>query len=67
MESKTRLVILQHWRLNNFQLQMTASEAGYAVLKTAFLRDRSWLPSYLTSIRTIFHPRFPESLFMLII
>ena len=33
---------------------MTASKAGYAVLKTAFLRDRSWLPSYLTSIRTIF-------------
>ena len=34
---------------------MTASKAGYAVLKTAFLRDRSWLPCYLTSIRTIFH------------
>ena len=26
------------------------------VLKTAFLRDRSWLPSYLTFIRTIFLP-----------
>ena len=26
------------------------------VLKTAFFRDRSWLPSYLTSIRTIFLP-----------
>ena len=35
---------------------VTASKAGYAVLKTAFLRDRSWLPSYLTSIRTIFLP-----------
>ena len=35
---------------------VTASKAGYAVLNTAFLRDRSWLPSYLTSIRTIFLP-----------
>ena len=35
---------------------VTASKAGYAVLKTAFLRDRSWLPSYLTSIRTILLP-----------
>ena len=35
---------------------VTASKAGYAVLKTAFLRDRSWLPFYLTSIRTIFLP-----------
>ena len=25
-------------------------------LKTAFLKDRSWLPSYLTSMRTIFLP-----------
>ena len=33
-----------------------SNKAGYAVLKTAFLRDRSWLPSYLTSIRTIFLP-----------
>ena len=31
-------------------------QSSYAVLKTAFLRDRSWLPSYLTSIRTIFLP-----------
>ena len=36
-------------------------------LKTAFLRDRSWLPSYLTSIRTIFLPRLPKSLLMLMI
>ena len=35
---------------------VTASKAGYALLKTAFFRDRSWLPSYLTSIRTIFFP-----------
>ena len=35
---------------------VTASKAGYAVLKTAFLRDRFWLPSYLTSIRMIFLP-----------
>ena len=35
---------------------VTASKAGYAVLKTAFLRDRSWLPSYLTSISTICLP-----------
>ena len=35
---------------------VTTSKAGYAVLKTAFLRNRSWLPSYLTSIRTIFLP-----------
>ena len=34
---------------------MIASKAGYAILKTAFLSNRSWLPSYLTSIRTIFH------------
>ena len=32
----------------------TEGKVGYAVLKTAFLRDQSWLPSYLTSIRTIF-------------
>ena len=37
-------------------LLVTASKTGYAVLKTAFLRDRSWLPSYLTSIRIIFLP-----------
>ena len=35
---------------------MTASKAGYAVLIMAFPRDWSWLPSYLTSIRTIFLP-----------
>ena len=35
---------------------VTASKASYAVLKTAFLRDRSWLSSYLTSIRTTFLP-----------
>ena len=35
---------------------VTASKADYAVLKTAFLRNRSWLPFYLTSIRTIFLP-----------
>ena len=35
---------------------VTASKAGYAVLKTAFLRDRSWMHFYLTSIRTIFLP-----------
>ena len=35
---------------------VTASKAGYVVLKTAFLRNRSWLPSYLTSIRMIFLP-----------
>ena len=35
---------------------VTANKAGYAVLKTAFLRDRPWLPSYLTFIRTIFFP-----------
>ena len=28
---------------------VTASKAGYAEFKTAFLRDRSWLPSYLFS------------------
>ena len=37
---------------------VTASKAGYAVLKTAFLRDRSWLPSYLTSIRTMISRKF---------
>ena len=31
---------------------MTASKASYAVLKTAFLRDRSWLPSYY--VRSIY-------------
>ena len=30
-----------------------ASKAGYAVLKTAFLKNQSWLPSFLTSINTI--------------
>ena len=35
---------------------VTASKAGYVVLKMAFLRDRSWLPSYLTSICMIFLP-----------
>ena len=35
---------------------VTATKAGYAFLKAAFLRDWSWLPSYLTSIRTIFLP-----------
>ena len=35
---------------------VTASKAGCAVLNTAFLRDRSWVPSYLISIRTIFFP-----------
>ena len=34
-------------------LSVTASEAGYAVLKTAFLRNRPWLLSYFTSIHTI--------------
>ena len=56
------------WSLSEIEvsplLPVTASKAGYAVLKTAFLRNRSWLPSYLTSIRTIFLPWFPESLLM---
>ena len=36
-------------------------------LENGVPQDRSWLPSYLTSIRTIFLPRFPESLLMLMI
>ena len=35
-------------------LLVIASKAGYVVLKTGFLRDRSWFLSYLTSISTIF-------------
>ena len=50
-------MIMELFRNRSFTLtRVTASKAGYAVLKTAFLRDRSWLPSYLTSIRTIFLP-----------
>ena len=48
------------WSLSEIEVSplppVTANKAGYAVLKTAFLNDRSWLPSYLTSIRTIFLP-----------
>ena len=50
-------MIMELVRNQSFTLPpVTASKAGYAVLKTAFLRDQSWLPSYLTSIRTIFLP-----------
>ena len=60
---------LMTWSLSEIKVlplpPVTASKAGYAVLKTVFLRDWSWFPSYLTSIRTIFLPRFPESLIML--
>ena len=37
-------------------LTVRARKASYTVLKTAFLRDWSWLLSYLTSIPTIFLP-----------
>ena len=37
-------------------LLVTASKAGYAILKTAFSRDWSWLPSYLTFICMICLP-----------
>ena len=50
-------MIMEFVRNQSFTfLPLTASKAGYAVLKTAFFRDRSWLPFYLTSIRTIFLP-----------
>ena len=50
-------MIMELVRHRSFTLvPVTASKAGYAVLKTAFLRDRSWLSSYLTSIRTTFLP-----------
>ena len=50
-------MIMELVRNRSFTLTTSAvSKAGYVVLKTAFLRDRSWLPSYLTSIRTIFLP-----------
>ena len=46
------------WSLSEIEVSflppVTASKAGYAVLETAFLRDRSWLPCYLTSIHKIF-------------
>ena len=39
------------WSLSEIEVSplppVTASKTGYAVLKTAFVRDRSWLPSYL--------------------
>ena len=37
-------------------LPVTASKTGYAMLKTVFLKDWSWLPSYSTSLCTIFLP-----------
>ena len=47
------------WSLSEIEVlplpPMTESKADYAVLKTAFFRDRSWIPSYLTSIRSSFH------------
>ena len=50
-------MIMELVRNRSFTLTTGDSkQIGYAVLKTAFLRDRSWLPSYLTSIRTIFLP-----------
>ena len=42
---------------------VTASKANYAVLKTAFLRDRFWLPSYLTTIRTYDLPSMTSKTF----
>ena len=50
-------MIMELVRNRSFTLTTDDSkQIGYAVLKTAFLRDRFWLPSYLTSIRTIFLP-----------
>ena len=50
-------MIMELVQNRNFTLTTGDSKkGGYAILKTAFLRDRSWLPSYLTSIRTIFLP-----------
>ena len=50
-------MIMELVRNRSFTLTTGDSkQTGYAVLKTAFLRDRSWLPSYLTSICTIFLP-----------
>ena len=39
-------------------INMTASKAGYAVLKTAFLRDRSWLPSYTYDLPAMISRKF---------
>ena len=44
---------------------MTASKASYAVLKTAFLRDRSWLPSYLTWRLKLSHTKTVTAAFYL--
>ena len=61
-------MIMELVRNRSFTLTTSDSkQAGYAVLKTAFLMDWSWPPSYLTSIRTIFLPWFPRSLLMLMI
>ena len=50
-------MIMELVRNRNFTLTTGDSkQSRLRRLKTAFLRDRSWLPSYLTSIRTIFLP-----------
>ena len=50
-------MIMELVRNRSFTLTTGDSkQSRLPVLKTTFLRDRSWLPSYLKSIRTIFLP-----------